>query len=264
MPKVTQAIPTEKGSPRVAEVTIKPERTTTDRAQRREPTAGSGDVDTRDRVIQAAVACILDLGFYRGSSTNEIARRAGVTWGVIQWYFGNREGLMLAVLEEGAGHMVETVAEARIDGATVGERMTQLIDVFSAHYARPEYLASLQVLLNMDHDPRTSADVRKTMSKAAERSNAHIRRLLREALGPAANKSEIGDDHLSRHPWVLLQPTVARLHGVRHGGPEAGPQPAASAPVGPDPGAVHRRGRGSLGSKRFHGRRRTDSQSRGL
>ena len=47
-------------------MTIKPERTKTDRAQRREQTAGGGDLDTRERVIKAAVECIIDLGFYRG------------------------------------------------------------------------------------------------------------------------------------------------------------------------------------------------------
>ena len=98
---------------------------------------------------------------------------------------------MLAVLEGGARHMVETVVEARIDGATVEERMEQLVDVFSEHYARPDYLASLQVLLNMDHDPRTSSDVRTTMLEVSERSNAHVRRLLQEALGPAMNKPDL-------------------------------------------------------------------------
>ena len=100
--------------PRVAVVTTKPDRIMPSAdGLRRERTAGSGEIDTRDRVIKAAIECIIELGFYRGSSTNEIARRAGVTWGVIQWYFGNREGLMLAVLEDGAKHMVETVEQAR-------------------------------------------------------------------------------------------------------------------------------------------------------
>lgn len=98
---------------------------------------------------------------------------------------------MLAVLEDGASHMIETVKDAHIEGATVAERMSQLVDVFLAHYARPAYLASLQVMLNMDHDPRTSADVRKTMQEVAERSHTPVRRLLREALGAAANKPEL-------------------------------------------------------------------------
>ena len=55
------------------------------------------DLATRERVIAAAVDSILERGFYRASS-NEIARRAGVTWGVIQHHFGTREALMLAVL----------------------------------------------------------------------------------------------------------------------------------------------------------------------
>jgi AcrR family transcriptional regulator len=160
-------------------------------AARRGEVGRASETDTRGRVIRAAVDCIIDLGFYRGSSTNEIARRAGVTWGVIQHYFGTREGLMLAVLEDGAAHMVSTVEHARIEGSTAAERMSQLIEVFSAHYGRREYLASLQVMLNMDHDPRTSADVRKTMSEVAERSYVHVRRLLREALGEAAHRPDL-------------------------------------------------------------------------
>jgi len=176
---------------KVALVTIKPERTTTRSVPSRATSDDNREIDARARVINATIESIIDLGFYRGSSTNEIVRRAGVTWGVIQHYFGNREGLMLAVLQDGARHMVETVANAHIDGSTVEERMAQLIEVFSAHYARPDYLASLQVLLNMDHDPRTSAEVRKTMLEVAEQSNAHVRRLLREALGSAMSKPDL-------------------------------------------------------------------------
>jgi AcrR family transcriptional regulator len=191
MSKVAQRSSANKRSLRVAVVTIKPEPPLTRGAPPRSRSDGNREVDARERVINATVESIIDLGFYRGSSTNEIVRRAGVTWGVIQHYFGNREGLMLAVLQDGARHMVETVVDAHIDGSTVQERMAQLIEVFSAHYARPDYLASLQVLLNMDHDPRTSSEVRKTMLEVAEQSNSHVRRLLREALGSAMNKPDL-------------------------------------------------------------------------
>jgi AcrR family transcriptional regulator len=149
-----------------------------------------GEGATRERVIAATVACILELGFYR-SSTNEIARRAGVTWGVIQHYFGTRERLMVAVLEDGFHHFVDTVQSLHIEGDTVTERLGQLVEIFAAYYAQPEYLADLQVLLSMDRDPRTSAEVRHTMRGVAEQSNVHVRRLLREALGPAANTPDL-------------------------------------------------------------------------
>jgi AcrR family transcriptional regulator len=153
-------------------------------------TPSDGDLATRDRVIQATVTCILQSGYYR-ASTNEIARTAGVTWGVIQHYFGTRERLMLAVLQEGSTRFAETVERAHIEGATVNSRLTQLLDIFCSHYSRPEYLADLQILLNMDRDPRTSAEVRKTMLNVAERSNDDVRRLLREALGPAASTPDL-------------------------------------------------------------------------
>ena len=115
---------------------------------------------------------------------------------------------MLAVLQDGAQHMTETVAAARIEGSTVEERMAQLIEVFSAHYARPDYLASLQVLLNMDHDPQTSSEVRKTMLEAAERSNVHVRRLLRDALGFRDGQARLGDHRLSRDSRFRIKPAV--------------------------------------------------------
>lgn len=150
----------------------------------------NGEIDTRERVIQAAITCILQTGYYR-ASTNEIARVAGVTWGVIQHYFGTRERLMLAVLQEGARHFAETIETASIDGATTEERIRQLTDIFCSHYARPDYLADVQILLNMDHDPRTSAEIRLTMTEVGERSNEHVRRLLREALGPKATPPDV-------------------------------------------------------------------------
>jgi AcrR family transcriptional regulator len=150
----------------------------------------SADPATRRLVIDAAVASILERGFYRASS-NEIARRAGVTWGVIQHYFGTREALMVAVLEDGARRFEEVFESTTIEGDTARERLDQLLDVLAGHYGAPEYLAYMQVMLNMDHDPATSADVRSTMRTVAEHSNGHVRRLLRETLGPATSVPDL-------------------------------------------------------------------------
>jgi AcrR family transcriptional regulator len=157
-------------------------------ARRVDPDAG--ETATKRKVIDAAIACILELGFYR-ASTNEIARRAGVTWGVIQYYFGTREALMVAVLRHGARQFSETVEGVHVQGPTVVARVEELLDILSSHYAQPEYLAYLQVLLSLDHDPNTGAEVRQTMHDVAERSHDHIRRLLKETLGPAAKAPEL-------------------------------------------------------------------------
>jgi AcrR family transcriptional regulator len=162
-------------------------------------------------VIDAAVACILERGFYRASS-NEIARRAGVTWGVIQHYFGTREALMLAVLKDGARRLTEVVTHATIDADSVAGRLEQLIEVLALHYGDPTYLAYVQVALNMDHDPATSAEVRSTMREVAERSTADLRRLVREAIGPATSVADLGTTmFLALRGFVVSQQLVETM-----------------------------------------------------
>lgn len=55
--------------------------------------------ETRDAILVAARACFADRGF-AGSSTREIARRAGVTQPLIHHYFGTKDALFDAVLEQ--------------------------------------------------------------------------------------------------------------------------------------------------------------------
>jgi hypothetical protein len=98
---------------------------------------------------------------------------------------------MLAVLQEGSSDFAQSVEEVHISGETAASRVDQLVDIFSFHYARPYYLAQVQIFINMDRDPRTSPGVRETMRVVAERTNAHVRRLLKDALGAAADVSDL-------------------------------------------------------------------------
>jgi AcrR family transcriptional regulator len=146
------------------------------------------DSDSRQRVIDAAVACILDQGFYRASS-NAIADRAGVTWGVIQYHFGSREALMLAVLEEGAQRLTNTLTNAEISGDTITERVGQYGEILASYYAAPEYMAFAQVLLNLTHDPHTTRQTRETMNRISETAKPQLRRLQRQVLDGVAVSS---------------------------------------------------------------------------
>src|SRR5579862_4513669 len=94
---------------------------------------------TRARLIDATIDCILEEGFYRASS-NKIAKRAGVTWGVIQYHFGTREALMLAVHERGVAELDRCLVDAEIVGETLEERLGSFVDSLWAYYRRPEFL----------------------------------------------------------------------------------------------------------------------------
>jgi hypothetical protein len=52
----------------------------------------------------------------------------------------------------------------------------------------------------MEHDPSTSAEVRATLRTVAEQSNQHVRRLLRQTLGPVE-----GDPELAATLFLVLR-----------------------------------------------------------
>jgi AcrR family transcriptional regulator len=142
-------------------------------------------------MLAAAVECIVEEGYYRASS-NRIAQRAGVTWGVIQYHFGTREQLLLAVARHSAEELVHVLADASITGATVEERLDSLADAIWLHYRRPEFLAHVQVVLNLSKDPKTSAETVRSLTDIERRVAAEWHRLVEEVLRDAPHDAELG------------------------------------------------------------------------
>jgi len=150
------------------------------------------DESTRARVVDAAIACILDEGFYRASS-NKIAKRAGVTWGVIQYHFGTREALMVAVHERGLAELDLALAEAVISGDTLDARLRCFVGALWSYYRRPEFLAYLQVVLNLSHDPTTADSTRLALKTSHDHVGARLPQLGRAVLGDGPSDAEVSD-----------------------------------------------------------------------
>ena len=148
------------------------------------------DESTRARVLDAAVACILDEGFYRASS-NKIAKRAGVTWGVIQYHFGTRETLLVAVHERGLEELDRCLTDAVIVGDTVEARLESFVDALWSYYRRPEFLAYMQVVLNLSHDPTTAESTRLALKTSQDRVGARLPALGRGVLGDGPSDAEV-------------------------------------------------------------------------
>lgn len=134
-------------------------------------------------MLEAAIDTILERGYYRASS-NEIARRAGVTWGVIQHHFKSRERLMLATLEEEMRAYEERIDAAEITGHTLADRLTSLGAIVADHYAHERYLADLQIVINLMHDPDTERATIESLEHAQERITGGLTRLLARAAAP--------------------------------------------------------------------------------
>ena len=140
--------------------------------------------------MQAAIESILEKGYYQTSS-NEIARRAGVTWGAIQHQFGTREQLLLEVMNDRWHDLQEQVATAQIAGETLEERLAGVVEVLATHYSEPAALAHMQIMLDLSHDPDTSKETRAAVAVHGTRLVEAWQPLFAQALGPAADDFEL-------------------------------------------------------------------------
>ncbi|HQV56712.1 MAG TPA: TetR/AcrR family transcriptional regulator [Ilumatobacteraceae bacterium] len=145
---------------------------------------------TRAKVLDAVVETILDEGYYRASS-NEFARRAGVTWGTIQHQFGTREQLLLAVLSERWDAWDQTVAGASVVGSTLEERLDSVFGLLQQHYGNREMLAMLQILLDLSLNPDSSAETRAAAARHGEAYARGFMPLFADALGEYATADNV-------------------------------------------------------------------------
>lgn len=134
-------------------------------ARRARSPQARGD-ETRRRILDETVACVLEEGA-AAASASRVAARAEVTWGVIQYHFGTRDGLLRAVVEDGLDGLGGAL-DGIIDGDTCVS-VAAVVERAWAAFSRPASLAALEILVSA----RTSsadgvsaglADLEKRMS----------------------------------------------------------------------------------------------------
>ena len=136
---------------------------------------------TRRRVIDATIACIAEDGFARASTTR-IAKRAGVTWGVLQHQFGDKAAMLEAVVERVLDTGIGMADRETVPGDTVEARVTALERILWRGFQTPTYRALLEIQLHSGHD---DLDVRLA-DRAAEglsQTRAELSRRWFEDLG---------------------------------------------------------------------------------
>lgn len=150
------------------------------RRQGRRPTARS--LDTRERVIAAAAHCIAEEGFAL-AHTNRIAERAGVSWGVLQYHFGDKGGLLDAVLERGFEEIERAFRDIEIEGEIVRERVTALVDAAWALFRAPLARAGNEILVNTRHSLAGDPHHEEQLQLMSHGLYRQARRALRQAAG---------------------------------------------------------------------------------
>jgi len=73
--------------------------------------SGESHTGGRERLLAAALRLFAAKG-YAGTSVRDVLRAAGVTAPVLYYHFGNKQGLFLALMQEGAERLHAALAEA--------------------------------------------------------------------------------------------------------------------------------------------------------
>jgi AcrR family transcriptional regulator len=104
---------------------------------------------TRTAVIDEAIGCVLDEGF-AAPSVRHITERAGVTWGVVQYHFGDLPGLLMAVVDKGFGELIETLEglPATIAELTPRARTQAVVDAAWTAFSSRTSMAAFAILVS--------------------------------------------------------------------------------------------------------------------
>jgi len=136
---------------------------------------------TREQLLNAALDCLVDLG-YAGTTTTEVADRAGVSRGAQLHHFPTRASLVAAAVE----HLFRGLAEEYQRGfATLpagSDRLREAIPLLWSMFTKPRYLAVLELYTAA----RTDEGLRKQVRPIAERHEANVRELARRYFPAAA------------------------------------------------------------------------------
>jgi AcrR family transcriptional regulator len=125
---------------------------------------------TREKVILAAIDCIYRDGFH-AAHTNRIAEEAGVSWGVLQYHFGDKDGLLQAVIDYIFDDFTRTLEATTLEGDDLQQRVRQLIDVVWQLVSKKEYRVSIAILRNAGKDESSSINGQKQLARWAKRTS---------------------------------------------------------------------------------------------
>ena len=169
--------------------------TGTERSQRR-------GQETREKVIQAAAACVAEEGF-ASANTNRIVERAGVTWGVLQHHFGDKSGLLDAVLERGMQELEAGFEALVIEGDDAYERVARVVDGGWKIFTGPLSLASNEIEVNTRAPRADDPSHVESLLRMNQRLEHLVLSALREALGRKPSRGVYGAFLLALRGFAL-------------------------------------------------------------
>ena len=162
----------------------------------------------REDLLAGARRCLYQKG-YANTTARDIATASGTSLAAIGYHFGSKEALLNEARLQAFGDWTDQLAralETELDPATPPmERFeaiwTKMIESFETH--RPMWLASFEMLAQIDHDPK----VRNAVAEAQQRARLGLARLF-HGIDPSVDGHQaraVGSFYLALLPGVMAQ-----------------------------------------------------------
>ncbi|WP_240937969.1 TetR family transcriptional regulator [Nocardioides sp. JQ2195] len=152
----------------------------------------------RQRLLEATVDCLVEVGFAR-TSTTLVSRRAGVSRGAQLHHFPSKNDLVLAAVEHLTRLRGDELAAAAVKLPT-GERRTRaVLRMLGDHFASPVFTAALELWVAARTDP----GLLEAVGPLEQRVGRETHRLTVELLG--IDESQPGNRELVQATLDLVR-----------------------------------------------------------
>ena len=139
--------------------------------------------ERKDQIVRATVECITKHG-YHNFSMQDVARTAGVSKGIIHYYFLNKDDLMMSVLDRVAGDIELVLAKSMESASDPVEKLKIFVSVsFNVVRNTKEYY---QVNMDFWTQINQKEEVRQVISRHYSKFRDGVSHVLREGISSGA------------------------------------------------------------------------------
>jgi AcrR family transcriptional regulator len=145
--------------------------------------------DSRERILQAAAELFAQRG-YAGVGVDEVAARSGLAKTALYYHFGNKDGLLAAVLERTAAAWIEGIRQASGIGAEPFDRLDRALAGMRAMLEEKPWVLRLLQILALEVAGE-KPEIRATLQSIFRRAQEAIVGGMHEALGVEVPRADL-------------------------------------------------------------------------
>jgi AcrR family transcriptional regulator len=150
--------------------------------------------ERKDQIVRATVECITKFG-YHNFSMQDVARTAGVSKGIIHYYFLNKDELMMSVLDKVAGDIEKVLASEMSSIVDNKRKLEVFIEVcFDIVRSTKEYY---QVNMDFWTQINQKDEVKKVIARHYQKFREAAANVIREGITSGSFRQVDAKDYAS-------------------------------------------------------------------